>query len=545
MSRTAFPWSELGIDRTDDASVIRRAYAAKLKAMDPDADPAAFARLRDARGYALHLAADAAQRGADTKAGDETGDDDAADARWEDADDADDRWSDDTDGVEADGRYVIRRPDLAPPEVDADAVSAPPAEPEPEPEPDPAVERVRAAAKQLYETLLEADGAPDRRLSADEEAQAHDDLTTIIDHAGMESLTQFEMASDWTAETLARGWPRSAPLLQRAMDAFNWEAEADRIDTHPAKTFLMARLRGLRFVEAVEKPDHVLHKAWSDLQKPGPVTWWQSLNLPDRDITHLLKGIRENFPEVENYLSPERVASWEKRINSNGDTGSWVGLIMAGLFLLMVISIVVGDRSGPTIDENFREQIVAEAFGEGRTFDWLATVQPDLADIATASATSGYDGNREALRDTVRDRMNRLHSTLSGEELLASSRIHAGIAKAMADSSVAKCMAFLQSETLGNTYIPAEIRTEEQNLAAKLAEAKMLNSRIVADPPSARIPGDVIDAARRRAGVPEKRIPDLMARKGTDAEQCAWYNALLQTVLERDFKEREAVLKLL
>jgi len=50
-------WDELGISPTDDAKVIRRAYAARLKRLDPDRDREAFAQLRRALEWALAAAA--------------------------------------------------------------------------------------------------------------------------------------------------------------------------------------------------------------------------------------------------------------------------------------------------------------------------------------------------------------------------------------------------------------------------------------------------------------------------------------------------------
>jgi hypothetical protein len=51
-------WTELGIAPTKDAKAIRRAYAARLRTLDPDKEPAAFQRLRQAYEQALHAEAE-------------------------------------------------------------------------------------------------------------------------------------------------------------------------------------------------------------------------------------------------------------------------------------------------------------------------------------------------------------------------------------------------------------------------------------------------------------------------------------------------------
>jgi hypothetical protein len=54
-------WDVLAIAPTDDAKAIRRAYAARLREIDPDREREAFARLRAALEWAL---AAVARRGA-------------------------------------------------------------------------------------------------------------------------------------------------------------------------------------------------------------------------------------------------------------------------------------------------------------------------------------------------------------------------------------------------------------------------------------------------------------------------------------------------
>ena len=49
-------WRELDIAPTADPTAIRRAYARRLKALDPDREPAAFLRLRQAFEAALRYA---------------------------------------------------------------------------------------------------------------------------------------------------------------------------------------------------------------------------------------------------------------------------------------------------------------------------------------------------------------------------------------------------------------------------------------------------------------------------------------------------------
>lgn len=49
-------WNLLGIEETKDTSIIRKAYAAKVKLCRPDEDPDGFQSLRQAYESALNIA---------------------------------------------------------------------------------------------------------------------------------------------------------------------------------------------------------------------------------------------------------------------------------------------------------------------------------------------------------------------------------------------------------------------------------------------------------------------------------------------------------
>jgi hypothetical protein len=87
--------------------------------------------------------------------------------------------------------------------------------------------------------------------------------------------------------------------------------------------FLNARLKGMRFHDKVQLPDHPLHKAWAELSRPGRAGIIDRLRAKRLDIDKLLTGLRQHYPELESHLGPERVASWEGDTNAScvSDTG--------------------------------------------------------------------------------------------------------------------------------------------------------------------------------------------------------------------------------
>lgn len=67
------PWEELGIGPTQDAAAIRRAYAARVKKVNPEDQSDAFQRLRAAYEFALQIASRSASRAAPAAPSEEGG----------------------------------------------------------------------------------------------------------------------------------------------------------------------------------------------------------------------------------------------------------------------------------------------------------------------------------------------------------------------------------------------------------------------------------------------------------------------------------------
>ncbi|NKJ44958.1 hypothetical protein [Novosphingobium sp. SG720] len=248
-------WRRLGIDPTADQGAIRRAYADALRAMDVDADVAGFSALREARDAVL---AWARQQPADAPIAEVLPEQGAAEAdafvpgTWPHA-------APRLDGLAGDGlvqagtddrhdalvpplplapasgpsdpQFALRQPTLGVVEwfaSDVDPVRL--ARPE-QPRADHA----------LHALLLEGPGT-EFGLSEDERADAQAHVAALIAQADAGGVDLWGRTEEWLAETLARGWPRSAPLLDSAAQAFGWADRPATTGDSPAVAFLIPRL---------------------------------------------------------------------------------------------------------------------------------------------------------------------------------------------------------------------------------------------------------------------------------------------------------------
>lgn len=192
-------WTALGIAQTRDQTAIRRAYAAKLKTIDVDADPAAFMALRDALAAARAYARRAAAR---------------------------------------------REPVLVEAETAADA----PPEPEAAEAPlDPPaakpgwVENVEAIQQLVY-------GSTPRGAIFDEVSArtAH-----LLGGPEMETIDHAANVERWTAETILSGMPRTNAMLLPAIERFGWIERTRQWNCPPAIRHVVQRYADCRFISSL------------------------------------------------------------------------------------------------------------------------------------------------------------------------------------------------------------------------------------------------------------------------------------------------------
>lgn len=421
MSRV-FPWSLLGIDADADERAIRRAYATKLKAMDPDSDPAGFERLRSARDRALALAR--------SRAAGETVDEEA----WDDWNDAPVRteWDGDepagpTSGnvglADGDGAGDVPSPpppidgypvDLGPktlpsliaPSIAAgatdDAISAPPSQETPLPRatgdlaiapghPTPVDLRFTLSAPQLdrpwhqvgtvtpqllaltvdgrleqsqdalYRLLIEAD--PNVALSIDEESAIGRHLDVVL---AAQAEMEIGRAADlelWLAEIFARSTPRSHPFAQRLADHFNWRAEAGNLNQPRSIAWLTDRALAFDFRDRVTQPTNKGYKAWIELTTPAMEGTKRGRV---KYVRELLDTVRSKHPILESEFDWHRVALWERApaASSGGGGSNWWVVILPILFILSAIGRIGDSDRRYDNDQIDREQAAAVDLAE-------------------------------------------------------------------------------------------------------------------------------------------------------------------------------------
>ena len=533
---SGFPWNVLDIGETSDKGAIRRAYSARLKELDLDKQIAEYAQLREARDEALWLAANPPQE--DDGFGLGSFDDD-------DFGDFDDAPVLTTYDGEDDFEWEIRDGELADDGYGGDlSLDTQPGEQDPflsrreEPElPDGWAE----LAALVFPGGMQSDEAFTPQ-EADEADAALDRLIAWAEEGDLERETALDHN---LAEMLAGGWPRSAPVVDKANTAFHWLGEAGGLDERPALQFLNARTEGMRFHDAVEQEGHPLHAAWHELQQPGKVSVIGRVKGNRSDIERLLQTIRGRFPELESLLDAQRVQSWETPAT---DVVSWaVQRLFIAFVLVQIVRLVFFTEAvePDTTEAETRAELKLE--GLDIYSDQVFGKDYNYADVMRADAAFGLRfathlaplGEEAATFDQpytlVRNAILLSRNEADFDTLVAIQKVRLSWLDAAQDDNE-KCMRILDgSFEGGGPKLDGEQRAAEQALSRNLLEKSLLSDGKRRETTSTEIPGWLVERSMNETGLSDAVFTAAL-QNPEHAERCSVQTALVRGMLEAPAK---------
>lgn len=284
----------LGVDVDADRRTIKRAYAAKLKAIDVDADPAAFIALRAAMEQMLrgvmwreHFAEQEALGEGDS---DEEGDEHEAFPAE----------------TVAEPVPVPVVPDPIVIEIDADAplhAVAPVTEIKPDPDA-VAFDALNAEMDTLYGLLFSDEDAATIGWQIDLAWQQ------IVRNPITERIDVLDRMDHWFADVIMRTLPRSDPLVWPAIQFFDWAKDEQHWNGNPDVAAILRRQRDLDFLHTLSRPDNPLSAPFRTLQKmPDEASKAERVG-GEAGIRTLLREIRFNHPTAEWNFDEARIAAW-------------------------------------------------------------------------------------------------------------------------------------------------------------------------------------------------------------------------------------------
>lgn len=538
---THWPWNVLGIEPTRDEGAVRKAYADALRQLDLDKDIQAYSDLRGARDEGLWLA----RNGEDEEEGDfglGSLDDPVSGEEDLGFDVTSVRFTEtgNTTGAREGGGDWSQ---LNPADAGAGTFDAPPIEAPPEPELTEGQERARTAWTGLLDILYPDGQYSDEAITLDQLGEGNRHLQTLVRRADECEIDEHHALDHGLAQLMAETWPRSAPFVEAAADAFHWLDESGQIEERPALMFLNLRLRGMRFHEKVQQSDHPLNKAWIELSKPGKARWIDKMRVKNDDVFQLLAGIRQRYPEVESYLDWERVASWENPTENSGGTGLpwWVGIIVVVGFFRIVNYFASDDSASPPppmppqaveapLVLGEYDPRIGALFGEGMTLDDVRGADPVFADQlrnAIDTERAGYSN----IEIFVRTQAYRSASIAEYDELIAISELKR-LWMAQAIGSPDQCRNVMAGDF---NSIPLELgRAEtmrEAQLLKRLLDAGVLSHLGGREGGTFSVPGWAVEETIARSGLSDEQVSAAL-RDPDHASRCRIEMTLLGVILK-------------
>ncbi|WP_311267288.1 hypothetical protein [Sphingobium sp. WCS2017Hpa-17] len=585
-------WRHLGIDATQDGKAIRRAYAARLRAIDPDQDRDGFAALREARDLALALAAQSPQDlpRADATMGVEIMIPSASLPLTPPSLTAERGQAGDIVIPAAEEATNWQAPPLAPdcrmPGADYDAADLHlPEWTSPAIVPHPAATEMfdQSRADHALHALLYPD--PDADTQGEPMTQAEVDagaalLDRLHDEAQAGEIDLHGRIESWLSNILAGSWPRSHPLLAHAATMFGWSAKEGQIDTPPAIDYINRRLASDRFAHAVQDKGHPLHSAWKQLSKPtrpgqGRALWWQG----DK-IDELIATIRRDYPELEQRLNWHRIAIWESRKETPRSTKGAIFMVVVVIQLIAAVARCVGDKApdnsrySPIVPETSTgspqpplsvtphtpgglgdldadlKAAMQASFGPDVTLDSLRRDVPLVYQLFESNWRIGLDlgRSRAQYRDTmeglIRERYGLLARQAGGKPLVTYQRQRLKDERHLKGEHWQACATIAANGRLGDVaLIPADQREAARPVIASVILSLPDNPKpLPATGSTFSIPGPIVEKTMAASGLTLERVQATFRGEGSDREKCLSHIALLDAALEADAKTRDGLL---
>jgi hypothetical protein len=523
-------WQTLGIERTGDIVTIRRAYARKLKAIDPEVDPAAFIALREARDMALGWAQLSAPNGEAEEEQEGAGDPRAFGTLV-------------TDGPE-DAALLggdWQAPLLASLPFDEAGLIERGA-------PDP----IETAALELQSILFSDEGP------APGEATRIEALTRfLLDDPDLHSIERAAAAAAWFAQEAAAAAPRSDPMLPLLVHYFQWDKRHRDWDLDPNIAFLLERWRAYLFREEVLHPAHPDRDAWRELSSPEPRLAWRRW-VRRAGVKRLLTRIRRDYPAAEGLLDPCRVALWDEHFAP--DTAKMLkrsAFFLWLLFLAFKIATIdymsVGEPSPMTL---------APGEVDGRIDRMVHALAPGHLTLAALESTDPALVNRLRARirrekrftspspETVEEIGAEIGSTYDRNLRSADYALQARYWQLRADE-----LRWLASRNRGTCELPDRPGRDERRAPPPQLEARRaaLVGEVLLHPAhrpeeansSGRysVPAWLIDDIAKRSGLSRDRLRAALKGQGSLQDRCSANIALIDAALAKGEKEAGAFVR--
>ncbi|MEN2709485.1 hypothetical protein ACQKOH_10350 [Sphingomonas sp. NPDC092331] len=543
MSARHGPWRLLGLAPTEDIREVRRAYAARLKAIDVDRDPQAFIALREAFEHAQHL------------------------ARWM-------AHQREEENLEAQALEMAEGPGS----LQVDLVDAPAHPPAAEPAPaaregpwsPPTPEQFDAHAAALAQ-LLQRNNLEPRPWPTEaerEEMLAH--WRVLIADPRLHQLDFYSDLERWIAGLLGYTIPFSDTLILPATEYFGWVRDEGMISQSDGLAEVVYRYRMLSFLDQIRTPGNRHFEAWCELTTPaGEDAVRGRVSL--RKIHKLLHEVRVAYPGLEGNFEPERVALWDRRGAAPETVEPLVvdesppkrlpryllWFLLLVLFVFPVIGTLTkqGDHVLPNWsitkpalplppppaklgDEAHDIALLLKAVGDGSlTLEQIGEKDPKLAQLIRSNWQIGKEQEQtlfsflrnvsEVLNERAFDRI----ATASPETLTAYRTLVIDKAKALRSIAPAKCADFFQGKPLRAGDLPDSLGKRNRTMISRLLIEPAAEPRPRAGPTTFMIPNNVFRDATRRAGISEKRMGDAAMNRGSPADICNAHIALSEAAI--------------